>query len=72
MSHSHFLRVDQWSGDVDAPPAIDALIGPGLRRAFPLEAGDESADDRFRLLLRALARRYPSPPREASPRAARD
>ncbi len=36
--------------------SIDALIGPGLRYAFPLPATDNTDDERFQLLLDALAK----------------
>lgn len=41
--------------DDDRILGLDALIRPGLRRAFPLPCDD--ADDRFRELLDALAQR---------------
>ena len=36
---------------------MDELIGPGLKRAFPLPDRDHADDERFRLLLEALAER---------------
>ncbi|TNC46441.1 hypothetical protein FHG66_19075 [Rubellimicrobium rubrum] len=36
---------------------IDALIRPCIHKAFPLPAEDHASDDRFRLLLDALAQR---------------
>ena len=45
------------SGDAETRTSIDTLIRPGLRRAFPLPTDNHAHDDRFRLLLEALAQR---------------
>ena len=54
--HDHQFWDDQ-SGDAETRTSMDSLIRPGLRRAFPLPADDHAHDDRFRLLLEALAQR---------------
>ncbi|MBP1805210.1 hypothetical protein [Rubellimicrobium aerolatum] len=45
--------------DPDLHPAagLDALIRPGLRRAYPLPEAGGPDEDRFQVLLDALARR---------------
>ena len=48
---------DDGSGDAEPRAHIDVLIRPGLRRAFPLPAEGQAGDERFRLLLNALAQR---------------
>lgn len=72
MTCHELPRLDPWSDDADAPPSIDALIRPGLHRAFPLPAEDHAGDDRFRVLLEALAHRHHLLARQAPPLAARD
>lgn len=39
----------------DDRPAIDALIRPGLLRAFPLPRGGDAVEEQFRCLLEALS-----------------
>lgn len=65
MTRHDPLRPDPWSDDAKATPSTDVLIGPNLRRAFPLPAEDEAHGDRFRLLLEALAHRHGPPSDEA-------
>ena len=55
--HDHQFWDDQ-SGDAETRTSMDALIRPGLLRAFPVPADDHAHDDRFRLLLDALAQRH--------------
>lgn len=54
--HDHQFWDDR-SDDAETRTSVDTLIRPGLRRAFPLPAEDHAHDDRFRLLLDALAQR---------------
>lgn len=58
---------DDGSGTAESRAHIDVLIRPGLRRAFPLPAAEQAGDERFRLLLEALAQRRgePGPPIQA-------
>lgn len=65
MARHDPLRPNPWSDDAEAPPSTDVLIRPNLHRAFPLPAEDEAHDDKFRLLLEALAHRHGPPPDEA-------
>jgi len=44
-------------GTADSHTCIEDLIRPGLRRAFPLPSEGCTDDERFGLLLDALARR---------------
>jgi hypothetical protein len=48
---------DDHSGDAEIRTSMDVLIRSGLLRAFPLPADDHAPEDRFRLLLGALAQR---------------
>lgn len=57
MGHHDLPRPDARPDDADVRAAIDALVGPGLRRAFPLPVDGHAGDDRFRALLDTLARR---------------
>ena len=54
----------RWTAAEDRS-TMDELIRPGLRRAFPLPQDDQDRDERFRLLLEALAERT----RVANPQA---
>ena len=53
----------QFRDDHDAEPraSLGDLIRPGLLKAFPLPAERPAPDDRFRLLLDALAQRSGQP-----------
>ena len=44
-------------GVAETSTSVDALIRPCIRQAFSLPATDHSDDERFRLLLDALAQR---------------
>ncbi|HVG49670.1 MAG TPA: hypothetical protein VM899_16215 [Rubellimicrobium sp.] len=56
--HDHHFWDDQ-SGDAEIRASMDALIRPGLLRAFSLPAVDQADDGRFRLLLDTLAQLRP-------------
>lgn len=55
--HDLLLHSDAESGAIETYPSIDTVIRPGLRRAFPLPAKGQAADERFGVLLGALAQR---------------
>lgn len=55
--HDLLLHSDAPSDVADAHIPIDALIRPGLHQAFPLPATGQAADEKFTVLLRALAAR---------------
>ena len=55
--HDLLLHSDAESDAIETYPSIDNLIRPGLRRAFPLPAKGQAADERFGVLLRALGPR---------------
>ena len=42
-------------GVAETSTSVDALIRPCIRQAYPLRAADHPEDERFRLLLDALA-----------------
>ena len=44
-------------GVAETSTSMDALIRPCIRQAFPLPPADHPDDERFRLLLGALAQR---------------
>ena len=44
-------------GVAETSTSMDALIRPCIRQAFPLPPADHPDDERFRLLLNALAQR---------------
>ena len=44
-------------GVAETSTSVDALIRPCIRQAYPLPAADHPHDERFRLLLDALAQR---------------
>ena len=54
--HDH-QGLDPRSGFMKPGECIDALIRPCIRKAFPLPEADHDSDDRFRVLLQALAQR---------------
>lgn len=72
MARHDLLHSDVWSDGAETTSSIDVLIQPGLHRAFPLPAEGHADDDRFRLLLEALAQRHRPSSREAPPHPARD
>ncbi len=55
--HSHLLT-NAYYGVTESRTSIDALIRPGLRKAFSVPA-EGQGDEQFRLLLDALAQRKP-------------
>lgn len=56
MAQNDRLQSYGSAGIVEGQTCIEDLIRPGLRRAFPLPA-EGCDDERFGLLLEALARR---------------
>ena len=44
-------------GVAETSTSVDALVRPCIRQAFPLPPADHPHDERFRLLLDALAQR---------------
>lgn len=57
MARYDFQHSDAFSRDAEIPTVFDDLIRPNLGRAFPLPVEGHGNDDRFRLLLDALAQR---------------
>jgi hypothetical protein len=57
MNRYDRLTVDPRFDSAETGTSIDALIRPCLRQAFQLPADDLSKDERFSLLLDALALR---------------
>ena len=57
MARHDYQYWDDQSGGAETRASMDALIRPGLLKAFPLPAEGQAHDDRFRLLLEALAQR---------------
>jgi hypothetical protein len=55
MAHHDLLHASAPFGPEEPRAPIDDLIRPGLRRAFPLPETDHAEDERFRVLLEALA-----------------
>ena len=57
MTRYDRLAADPRLGAAEGGTSIDALIRPCLRSAFLLPQDDHRQDERFRLLLDALAQR---------------
>ena len=57
MTRYDRLPSDSLYGLAETSTSMDALIRPCIRQAFPLPTADHSDDERFRLLLEALAQR---------------
>ena len=57
MNRHDYTQWDMRYGSAQTGTSMDALIRPCIRQAFPLPATDHSDDERFRLLLDALAQR---------------
>ena len=57
MTRHNHQELDTPSGFTEPGHCIDALIRPCIRKAFPLPAADNTNEDRFRVLLDALAQR---------------
>ncbi len=57
MTRYDRLPSDSLYGVAETTTSMDVLIRPCIRQAFPLPAADHSDDERFRLLLDALAQR---------------
>ena len=55
--HDTLLHSETSLDYVDARPAIDTLIRSGLHKVFPLPAEKQAPDEKFQLLLAALAGR---------------
>ena len=58
MGRHNQLLANSSYGVTESRTSIDALIRPGLRKAFPLPA-EGQGDEQFRLLLDALVQRKP-------------
>ena len=54
-------RFTPWRPDAashqDADLKLEAVLGPSLRKAFPLPSNSSPGEDRFRQMLEALAQR---------------
>lgn len=57
MTRYNHQGLDTRSEFTESAGGIDALIRPCIHKAFPLPAEGHASDDRFRLLLDALAQR---------------
>ncbi len=57
MTRYDRLPSDSLYGVAETSTSVDALIRPCIRQAFPLPPADHPDDERFRLLLDALAQR---------------
>jgi hypothetical protein len=55
MFHHGPPHSDPYADIAEPRASIDELIRPGLRQAFPLPARGGADDEKFRLLLHALA-----------------
>ena len=57
MTRYDRLPSDSLYGVAETSTSVDALIRPCIRQAFPLPVADHPDDERFCLLLDALAQR---------------
>ena len=57
MTRYDRLPSESQYGVAETNTSMDALIRPCIRQAFPLPSADHPDDERFRLLLDALAQR---------------
>ena len=57
MIRHDYIHSDTRYGPAQYGTSMDALIRPCIQQAFPLPADNDPGDERFRLLLDALAQR---------------